>query len=191
MSVEAVQQSAGVPAVVERDPKLLKALEVARAFNARPHREDPVKDTAFVRDVLGRDLAKAKAKKRELMSLLAAQNVGHRGGTPAEIVECNHAFNRLMTCTKAAWMPVEPAQPNPGMDKVIIMAASMAERGLAMADQGLKAAQAAWQRKVDDGTVEAVKAQVRERATDLFVLGRSIAQRGLAEAMRRTRGGKS
>ena len=190
MSVQAVQQSASVPAVA-RDPKLLQALEVARAFNARPHREDPVKDTNFVRDVLGRDLAKAKIKKRELMSLLAAQNVGNRGGTPEEIVECNHAFNRLMTCTKAAWMPVEPAKPNPGMDAVIIMAASVAERGLAMADQGLKAAQAAWQRKVDDGTVDAVKGQVIERATDLLDFGRSLAQRGWAEAIRRTRGGKS
>ncbi|HSI03620.1 MAG: hypothetical protein ACAI38_25125 [Myxococcota bacterium] len=193
MSVEPAAQSAGALAVIPgeaqpaRNPDLLKALEAARAINARPHREKPELDLSFVRDVLGKDPAAAKVKQRKLAKLLYEDFVKNNGATPAEIIETNAAFHRLMICTKAAKAPVELAKQGPGLASVIIVAASVADRGLQMADQGIKAAHAAWQRKVDDGTVDAVREQVRARASDLFDLGRSLAQRGWTAAIRRNR----
>ena len=184
MSIESVAPSSCVPAVVTRDPRLSEALDIARAINKRPHHDYPERDTKFVSDYLSHDADVAKKKYRKLAQLLHQDVVTAHGGTPADIAECEAAFKHLSICYNALKKPAVPAAQNPGFASVIIVAASVAERGLAMADEGLKAAHAAWQRKVDDGTVDAVKA----RASDLFDMGRSLAQRGWAEAIRRTRG---
>ncbi len=197
MSIESVSQGGGLPAVSARDPQFATALEHARRINARPG--IPENDRYFVYEVLGPDIEKASKKHKELVKLLYARTGTHPGATPDENAACEQAMQRLNICWKAARVAktvekpgaFELARPSAGVASVIIVAAQVADRGLAMADQGLRAAREAWQRKVDDGTVGAVKERVRAGATDLFDLGRSFAQRGWAEAIRRTRGDKS